>query len=106
MAKISLDPTFTSVTDVVLVEIAKWRSILGITFDPLDTDPNPTAYIATSFLFHGESSNSYGQAINGKVLKVSGANLDNVVELITGLPVSDHDHAVNAVEFGRYPGIL
>jgi hypothetical protein len=41
-----------------------------------------------------------GGAINGKVSMVSGANLDQVTDIVVGLPVSDHDHAVNGLEFG------
>jgi glucose/arabinose dehydrogenase len=29
-----------------------------------------------------------------------GNNLDIVEDIITGLPVSDHDHEVNGIEFG------
>lgn len=30
---------------------------------------------------------------------VSGANLDKIENLIVGLPVSDHDHGINGLEF-------
>ena len=72
-----------------------FRSILGIAFDPMDTSPNPTVYVAHSSLFHGQVV-SY----NGKVSAVSGKNLDQLEHKVTGLPVSDHDHGVNGLEFG------
>lgn len=69
------------------------RTILGMTFDPMDTgNPNPPVYVSHSQIFHGESKSSSGRAVNGKVSIVSGANLDAITDLITGLPVSDHDH--------------
>jgi glucose/arabinose dehydrogenase len=33
---------------------------------------------------------------------ISGSNLDVIEDIITGLPVSDHDHAVNGLEFGDH----
>jgi len=73
---------------------ADCRSILGMTFDPMDAGlPNPPVYLSHSQTFHGDSIlSSSGGAINGKVSIVSGANLDSITDLITGLPVSDHDH--------------
>lgn len=49
-------------------------------------------YVAHFQYYHGDWESSSGKAINGKVSKVSGANLDEVVDIVTGLPVSDHDH--------------
>lgn len=43
--------------------------------------------------------NSGGKSINGNVLKISGTNLDEVVQIVSGLPVSDHDHGVVGLEF-------
>lgn len=78
----------------------KTRVILGLAFDPVDTQENPTLYVSHSFFFHGESKSSSYDAINGKVSAISGANLDVYVDIVTGLPVSDHDHGVNGLEFG------
>ena len=78
--------------------VANYRAILGIAFDPLDAgNANPPVYITSSYFFHGESKSSFGEAINGKVHKVSGANLDIVVNIITGLPVSDSDHGTHTI---------
>ena len=90
------------------LKVAKWvqetvtpfRTILGITFDPLDTAPISTPYIAHSYLFHLDETSSSGEAINGKISKVNGDGLNDVEDIITGLPVSDHDHAVNQIQFG------
>lgn len=85
--------SFTSYA--VISSDTKFRSILGITFDPMDTSPNPTVYVSHSTLFHGELVSN-----NGKVSAISGANLDQIRHIVTGLPVSDLDHAVNGIEFG------
>lgn len=69
-----------------------FRAILGIAFNPLQTEGPSDVYITTSFFFHGGVTSSSGQSINGNIKKVSGANLDTIVDIVTGLPVSDHDH--------------
>jgi len=78
------------------------RAILGLTFDPLDAGlRNPPVYVTHSKPFHGESLSSSGGAINGKISKISGANLDSIVDIVTGLPVSDHDHGELRLELGK-----
>jgi glucose/arabinose dehydrogenase len=78
-----------------------FRPVLGIAFDPTDTKANPDVYVSHSTIFHGSSSAYEGAAINGKVSKLSGANLDTITDIITGLPVCDRDHAVNGLVFGN-----
>jgi hypothetical protein len=92
LARLTLDDTFTKVTSSVIAQVAPFRAILGIAFNPMQTEGLSDVYITTSFFFHGESKSSSGQSINGNVKKVSGANLDVIVDIVTGLPVSDHDH--------------
>lgn len=41
------------------------------------------------------------ESINADVRKVTGANLETVEKVITGLPVSDHDHGTMALLFGN-----
>jgi hypothetical protein len=43
--------------------------------------------VSHSYLFHGDIVN-----YNGKVSAISGENLSIVEDVVTGLPVSDHDH--------------
>jgi hypothetical protein len=93
IAKFTMNESFTKIVNQVVATVALKHAILGITFDPLDTDvTNPSVYCTASLFFHGESKSSSGAAINGRILKVNGANLDVVETLIQGLPVSDHDH--------------
>ena len=84
------------VSDVIQTSEPSFRTILGIAFDPFETDPlNPKVYASHSSLFHGEQINFY----NGKVSTLSGPGLSIKEDIITGLPVSDHDHGINGLEF-------
>jgi len=78
------------------------RVILGLAFDPLDTNAIPTVYCTSSDIFHGEYRDSFGNAINGQIVAVRGSNLDIVTTVISGLPVSELDHALNMITFGDY----
>ena len=92
LARIQLDSSYTQVVSTVTSVVAPYRAILGIAFDPLQTSGLSDVFITTSFFFHGSPLSSGGQAINGNVKKISGANLDVITDIVTGLPVSDHDH--------------
>jgi hypothetical protein len=93
LGKITMNADYTAVLGSVVSTVQFDRAILGITFDPMDAgNPNPPVYITSSLLFHGEIKSSSGTSINGKVSKVTGANLDVVTDVVTGLPVSDLDH--------------
>ena len=96
LAKYTMNDSFDTILSSVVTTVERYRGIFGITFDPLDNanTMNPTVYVTTANIYHDESRNSFGDAINGKVLAVSGANLDTIVEIITGLPVSSADHSV------------
>jgi IPT/TIG domain len=93
LAKITLNSDYTALVSMVSAVVQPNRAILGITFDPLDAvDTIPAVYISSSLLFHGESKSSSGTAINGKISRVRGANLDIIEDVVTGLPVCDLDH--------------
>jgi hypothetical protein len=93
LAKITMNSAYTTVISSVSAVVQPDRAILGITFDPLDAVGElPAVYISSSLLFHGESKSSSGTAINGKISRVSGANLDIIEDVVTGLPVCDLDH--------------
>jgi IPT/TIG domain len=93
LGKITLNADFTAVTSMVTAVVQPDRAILGITFDPIDAGSlNPPVYISSSLLFHGGKLSSSGSTINGKISQISGANLDIVTDIVTGLPVCDNDH--------------
>ena len=95
LARLTMNENYTAVVESFVVSItsAPQRAILGIAFDPNDVgQAHPAVYCTSSQFFHKESNSSSGLAINGKIHKISGANLNLVEDLIIGLPVSDHDH--------------
>jgi hypothetical protein len=92
LAKLTLDDSYTQVVSSTIAVVAEFRAILGIAFDPMQTSGNPDVYITSSQFYHGGSNSSSGTGINGNVKRVSGANLDVIVNIVTGLPVSDSDH--------------
>jgi hypothetical protein len=99
LAKITMNHNFTYVTGMVTSIVQPDRAILGIAFDPMDAgNPNPPIYISSSKLFHGGNLSSSGSAINGKVNRISGANLDVVEDIVTGLPVCDGDHGTQLLQ--------
>ena len=93
IAKITLDANF-NVIDSIIAVIDANRAILGMAFDPMTTadDPDPWVYFSASDLFHRGSQSSSGSAINGKIMRARGANVDVVENVVTGLPVADMDH--------------
>ncbi len=97
---LTLDDNFNVVNSQVSTVIKDndtSKNILGIAFNPLNTDPaNPKLYISHSHLFHGGTD-----PYSGKISIMSGTNLQNKNTIITGLPVSDHDHGVNGMTFGQ-----
>lgn len=80
------------------------RCILGIAFDPTETAElggNLGVYVSTSEIYHGQYRNSFGKGVNGKIEVVRGANLELKTTVVSGLPVSEIDHAVNGIYFGK-----
>lgn len=71
-----LDAIVSSVASTVVAESdpdcsgTNCRVILGIAFDPLDTNELPAVYVSHSQIFHGDATSSSGKAINGKVSKI------------------------------------
>lgn len=98
LAKITLNSDYTTLVSIVTAVVQPDRAILGITFDPLDAgEALPAVYISSSLLFHGESKSTSGTAINGKISRIRGANLDIIEDVVTGLPVCDLDHGTSEI---------
>jgi glucose/arabinose dehydrogenase len=68
----------------------------------MDSKAHPDVYFTANNFFHGGSQSSSGSSVGGKIRRASGASLESVTDIITGLPVSDLDHGLNAIEFGPY----
>jgi hypothetical protein len=97
LGRFTLNDNYDKVVSSVVSTIDPTRGIHSIAFDPLETAElgnNINVYISTSRIFHLEPRNSFGNGINGKIQTVKGANLDIVTDIVTGLPVSELDHAV------------
>lgn len=89
------------------------RSVLAVTFNPADT--KALLYVATSVLYWKKNNliTSSDGWKNGKVVQLQPSNsnsggscLQIVKEVITGLPVSNHDHGVNSLVFDQSGGLL
>ena len=66
----------------------------------MSTKEHPDVYFTASKFMHTGFLSSSGPAINGKIRRASGPSLETQVDIIINLPVSDLDHALNAIEFG------
>ena len=78
------------------------NQILGITFSPFDTSDAPTIYVSHSQLFaNGGASfpDTELSPYSGQVSRLEGPAFSVVEPLLTGLPVSNHDHGVNGLAF-------
>jgi glucose/arabinose dehydrogenase len=92
-----------SITDtqvVTTIAALSNNSILGVAFNPVDP-PNPVKlYVAHSQLFAEGGGAFTGPApYTGQILVLTGPNFSTAQPLITQLPVSNHDHGVNGLQF-------
>jgi IPT/TIG domain len=104
LGRFTLNDSFDAVVNSIVTTVEQGRGIHGIAFDPMETADlgvNINVYITTSKIFHKEAPNTSGSGINGKIQKVRGANLEIVTNVVTGLPVSELDHSVNGIYFGK-----
>ncbi|CDF35605.1 unnamed protein product, partial [Chondrus crispus] len=90
--------------------VGKMRSILGVAFNPADTK-RVRLYASTSILYWGVKKVlplTKGWH-NGQIVamqKTKKSCLARVATVISGLPVSNHDHSVNGVTFDHYGNLL
>ena len=82
--------------------------ILGMAFNPFDSPGGPVRiYVAHNLLFaNGGSCFTNVSPYSGQVSVLEGPNFDTVQPLITGLPVSNHDHGINGMEFDNEGNLL
>jgi hypothetical protein len=72
------------------------RLIVGMVFDPAATAANLIAYVTHSTSFDLGA----GPDWDGKVTRLTGANLNTVTDVIINLPRSIKDHLTNSLAFG------
>lgn len=78
--------------------VKRWeyqRTILGLRFDPSSTATNLKLWVS-----HGVLGFEDVPDFTGKISVLTGANLENGRDVITGLPRSVHDHMNNGIDFG------
>jgi glucose/arabinose dehydrogenase len=71
------------------------RTITGLHFDPSSTATDLKLWVSHSFLGDQDVAN-----FQGKISVLTGANLETVRDVITGLPRSTRDHMNNGIDFG------
>jgi glucose/arabinose dehydrogenase len=83
-------------------------SILGIAFNPFDPPSPVKVYLAHAQLFANDDGlcPTDFSAYSGQVTVLTGPNFDVPAALITGLPVSNHDHGINGMEFDHNGDLL
>ena len=73
---------------------------LGIAFNPHDSATPVRVYVSHSLLFaQGGGSFTGPSPYPGRVSVLEGPDFDTPLDLISGLPVSNHDHAIFGLEF-------
>ncbi|MBK8268208.1 MAG: choice-of-anchor D domain-containing protein [Planctomycetes bacterium] len=76
------------------------KNILGIAANPLDAPGPVKIYVAHSLIYaNGGACFTGSSPYSGQVSVLTGPNFNTVQPLITSLPVSNHDHAINGLQF-------
>jgi glucose/arabinose dehydrogenase len=92
----------TNVETIATLKSLVNKNILGIAFNPYDTSGSPSIYVAHSKLYANGGQGFPKTELSpysGQISILSGANFSTLKPLITGLPVSNHDHGINALTF-------
>jgi glucose/arabinose dehydrogenase len=97
LTRITLDDD-SKVIDTYTSNIFAGKHLIGIAFNPRDTDANNVrVYVGFNVFYTPYSGGASDQ--RGGVSIVSGANLDIKQDIITGLIVSERDHGINGLTF-------
>ena len=91
--RIALNDSKQVVSNEVFTPIGS-RLTLGITVDPASTPDNVILWVA-----HSNDSPNNGELNSSTVTRLSGANLENRQDVITGLPRAIANHAINSIHF-------
>lgn len=111
LAAITFDEDYnaTDVEQILALQPLVDDDILGIAFNPFDPPSPVKIYLAHSEIFaqNGDPPTSYYE-YNGKVTVLTGPTFDlgSAETLISGLPVSNHDHAINGLVFDNNGDLL
>ncbi len=76
------------------------HEILGLGFNPWDEGTNTHVYVAHSQLYaNGGTCFSGFSPYSGQVSRLDGPNFDVINPIVQNLPVSNHDHGINGIQF-------
>ena len=73
------------------------RTIIGLAFDPASTPANPILWVTDNFMYLG---NDDVPDWSSKLVRLTGADLQNGQAVLVNLPRSAHDHEANSIAFG------
>ena len=83
------------------------HEIIGLAFSPFDPPSPVRLYVSHAELFANGGDCFVGTSdYNGGVSYLDGPNFDTVVPIVTGLPVSNHDHSINGLDFDMEGNLL
>lgn len=107
------DGTLGSPTEITTLLQAEGgpRLTIGLAFDPASTASNPIVWVTHTFLdldsFNGNLQPGIDEPWSGKLSRLSGPNLENIEDVVIGLPRSNKDHVTNSVAFNpAEPGVV
>lgn len=102
---LTVSDSYTVTDSCQSAQVGADRSILGIAFNPADAGREKVrVYVSSSTIFwKSKGLDGFAGWANGKVQTleedVGGYCLGLTGDIITGLPVSQHDHGINAMAF-------
>jgi N-acetylneuraminic acid mutarotase len=98
----------TNVQTISALSGASNPNILGIAFNPFDPPSPVKIYVAHSQLFahNGGSCFTGPSPYNGQISVLTGPSFSTATPLVTGLPVSNHDHGINGMAFDAVGDLL
>ncbi len=106
----TLNDQYQVVSEQVIAPIKSLPNpeILGIAFSPFDPPSELKIYVAHSKLFADGGFCLTGQPVpySGQVSRLTGPDFNVVEPLVTNLPVSNHDHGINGMEFDNQGNLL
>jgi N-acetylneuraminic acid mutarotase/glucose/arabinose dehydrogenase len=101
------DYTITNTQVVTTIAGLSNKAILGLAFNPADPPSPVRIYIGHAHLYAEGGGAFTGSApYNGQISVLTGPDFSSAAPLITGLPVSNHDHAINGITFNNEGDLL
>lgn len=97
----------TNTTEITALSTNANNNILGIAFNPMDPPDPVRVYVAHSLLYANGGTCFEGfSPYSGQVSMLSGPDFTNVVPILENLPVSNHDHGINGLQFDNQGRLL